>query len=464
MSSSAILCADVGSTYTKVAAIDADSGALYASASHHTTIDSDVLDGLDAGRVQVEKALPPGVDISGLRVCSSAGGGLRLGVIGNEPLVTATAAHRAGLSAGAKVVAVAAASITDNDWEHLAACGIDVLLLAGGTDGGDQSVLLAHAQQLVARVHHDERLQVPVVFAGNGDVRDDVREKLLRAGLEVIAVDNVLPRIGQLNPQPARLALREAFLNHVIAGKQLSTKAAFADLVQAATPDSVLRGVELLADGFGETSGSGDLLVVDVGGATTDVYSVLTPDAELSGPRREVAGTAWRSRTVEGDLGLRHSASGIVSAAEAEGLLLAGIDDGLAEAAQWRTDKPTWLPDTDVAAAHDMRLTELAILLALRRHARGERLGGADTPLRGGKNLRAVKLIVGSGGVLRNRGREAESMLANAISADTAGGYPLPDRPNTVIDVSYVLGAAGLLSADHPKAALSLMRKHLLRL
>ena len=96
----------------------------------------------------------------------------------------------------------------------------------------------------------------------------------LVCGVPVVATDNVLPRIGELNPGPARAAIREVFLRHVIGGKGLSRGPRFASLVRGATPDVVLTAVELLADELG-----GDLLAVDVGGATTDVYSVLGPDA-----------------------------------------------------------------------------------------------------------------------------------------------------------------------------------------
>ncbi|HIV56799.1 MAG TPA: glutamate mutase L [Candidatus Stackebrandtia faecavium] len=454
------LCVDVGSTYTKVAAVDVDNGKLLAQATHHTTADSDVLDGIEAASKSVSDQIGASYELGRPLLCSSAGGGLRLGVVGNEPLVTATAAHRAGLSAGAKVVSVIAGELFDEDFDALARAELDVLLLAGGTDGGDATVLLTHAQQFAEAAARRAQLRVPVVMAGNAAVADEVAAHLAPHVADVGCVDNVLPRIGQLNPAPARHALREAFLRHVIAGKKLSASAEFAEMVRAATPDTVLTAVELLADGYGEIEGCGDLVVVDVGGATTDVYSVLTPDAELSGPRREVAGTAWRSRTVEGDLGLRHSAVGVVEAAHAEGLLDPTRDQGLAEAAQWRSTRPSWLPDDTQQAAIDLRLTELAIMVAMRRHARGERIGGPQTPLRGGKNLRAVELIVGSGGVLRNR-PEGAAILARAAMSDNAGGYPLPDSARTVVDSAYVLGAAGLLVKDHPKAALTLMREHL---
>ncbi|MFD1324667.1 glutamate mutase L, partial [Micromonospora sonneratiae] len=312
------VCADVGSTCTKVAVVDLDDGQLAATASHPTTVATDVLHGLDAAVAQATAGLAAGP--MPWYVCSSAGGGLRLAVIGYEELVTAQAGHRVGLSAGARVVHVAAGRLDGPGLTALRAARPDVVLLVGGTDGGDAEVLTHNATRL-ARA----RWRVPVVLAGNGDVRDPVTQLLTDRGVPVTAADNVLPRIGVLRPGPAREAIREVFLRHVIGGKRLSRGRRFADLVRAATPDAVLTGVELLADHVG-----GDLVVVDVGGATTDVYSALTPDERASGPSQAAAGTLWRARTVEGDLGMRWSAPGVVQAAVAERMLTDGQQRALA--------------------------------------------------------------------------------------------------------------------------------------
>nr|WP_245598540.1 glutamate mutase L [Glycomyces arizonensis] len=441
-----VMCVDVGSTYTKAAAVSADTGTLLGSASHPTTLDTDVMDGLKAA---TEAASPKGAGVVDTLVCSSAGGGLRLGVIGNEPLVTARAAYRAGLSAGARVVEVCAGDIGEADMERLAGARPDVLLLAGGTDGGDETALLAHAEALAAA-----RLRAPVVFAGNAAAAVDVRRLLTSAGFELTCVDNVLPRIGSLDPVPARTALREVFLRHVIAGKHLSAQAGFTDMVKAATPDAVLTGIELLADMTGE-----DLLAVDVGGATTDVYSVLTPDAEMSGPRAEVAGTAWRSRTVEGDLGVRHTATGIVEAAEAADL---DVPTTLRDAARHRTEHPGFRAETEAERTADAELSALAATVAVGRHARGERIGGPTEPLRGGKDLAAVKLVIGSGGVLR-RDPESPQWLREAVCGHTAGGFRPPTAARIVIDAAYALAPAGLMAANgHRTAAEALLRETLL--
>ena len=96
------------------------------------------------------------------------------------------------------------------------------------------------------------------------------------AGTPYVLADNVVPQIGVLAPGSARAAIREMFLRHVIGGKHLSQRADFTAMVRGATPDVVLTAVELLARGLdAEHPGAGDVVVVDVGGATTDVHSVV---------------------------------------------------------------------------------------------------------------------------------------------------------------------------------------------
>ncbi len=457
------VCADVGSTFTKVAVVDLDRGELVSTASHPTTVETDVLDGLDAAigtAVRTAEHASPGTtDTSTVYVCSSAGGGLRLAVVGYEPLVTAEAGHRVGLSAGARVVHVASGRLARDALSDLRASRPDVVLLVGGTDGGDAEVLRHNASRLAST-----RIRVPVVLAGNVEVRDEVSAVLEARGVSVVPTDNVLPRIGELNPRPARAAIREVFLRHVIGGKGLSRGPRFASLVRGATPDVVLTAVELLADSW-----AGDLVVVDVGGATTDVYSVLSPDPDVAASaQKEVAGTLWRSRTVEGDLGMRWSATGVVAAAVAERL----IDDREAEIldgrARVRAADPGFIPAEASERAAEGRFAELAAVVALRRHARPEpashvRLESAARVRRSaGKDLRRVVLVIGSGGVLRHAAPDQACRVLRAVVTDHAGGWALPRSATTTVDVEYVLAPAGLLAADHPEAAVKLLRGHLL--
>ena len=439
MTAERVVCVDVGSTFTKAALVELGTGELLGTASHRTTVDTDVMDGVEACRSSLGAAADAEV-----LACSSAGGGLRLAVVGYEREVTAEAGYRVGLSAGARVVHVASGELRVEDLHDLAVAKPDVVLLVGGTDGGNAEVLLHNARRLAS-----SRLRVPVVAAGNAAARDEVLAVLDGRVRTVLAAANVLPDIGRLDPRPAREAIREVFIRHVIGGKKLSRRADFPAMVRAATPDAVLAGVELLADGAGDVPGAGDVLVVDVGGATTDVYSVVTPQGEDAVLRKEVVEVLWRSRTVEGDLGMRWNALGVVDAAAGERLLAPGEEDRLRPAAVERAADPAYLPVSDDDRAVDARLAELAVTVALRRHGRG------------GKDLREVRVVVGSGGVLRHGSADVREQVLAPARTDLAGGWPLPETGRSVVDDRYVLAAAGLLSAEHPETAVKLLARHL---
>ena len=231
--------------------------------------------------------------------CSSAGGGLRIAVVGNEELVTAEAGRRVALSSGGKVVAVLAGGLDPDRLEVLRAAQPDVLLLVGGTDGGNSEGLVADAEFL-SRVPWTG----PVVVAGDIEAQGAVSAWLGRSGTPHVLADNVVPKIGILAPESARRAIREMFLEHVIGGKGLSARADFTAMVHGATPDLVLTGVEVLA-----AESASDVVVVVTSAARRPT---CTPSY---GWTRRMPGCPARSsprtpvtRTVEGDLGMRWSA------------------------------------------------------------------------------------------------------------------------------------------------------------
>jgi uncharacterized protein (TIGR01319 family) len=223
-------------------------------------------------------------------------------------------------------------------------------------------------------------------------------------------------------------------------------------MVRGATPDLVLTGVELLA------TSAGEVVVVDVGGATTDVHSVVELDPEDAVLARDVVAPTPVTRTVEGDLGMRWSA---LSTAEE-----AGLEPRLVEAARKRRDDPGFLPATGTEMDEDEDLARSAVALALRRHAGRSRVVVSPEGRvveRSGVDLREVQLVVGSGGVLRH-GRDgvADRVLGPSVGRDA--DWQLPERAQVVVDSDYVLAAAGLLAAEHPDAASRLVARLLDRL
>ena len=448
------VCVDFGSTFTKASLVDLAEGRIVASADHPTTLpdpagEGDVLDGYAACLAALAARDPRAAD-AGVLACSSAGGGLRIAVVGNEELVTAEAGRRVALSSGGKVVAVVAVASLAPDLlaSVLDESAPDVVLLTGGTDGGNSASLVTGARGLV-----EAGWAGPVVVAGSVDARDEVTALL--SGLPHVVADNVVPRIGVLAPDSARSAIREMFLEHVIGGKHLSAGDDFRRMVRGATPDVVLAGVELLARGLDDQRpGAGDVVVVDVGGATTDVHSVVAIDPEEAGLSREVVAVTPVTRTVEGDLGMRWSAPTTVE--------VAGLTDLTAYAATL-PDRPGHLPVDDTEADADERLARAAVGHALRRHAGRARVVVSPEGRvveRTGKDLREVDLLVGSGGVLRHgRAGVAERVLAGSLGDDAEGGWQLPRTPRVVVDTDYVLCAVGLLAGTRPDAAHRLARR-----
>ncbi len=412
-----------------------------ATAQHRTTVDTDVMDGVSGVLALLgEQVGVHPVTFGQPLVCSSAGGGLRLAVVGYELVVTAEAARRAAVSAGGRVVHLAHGRLDVAGVHDLLAARPDVVVLTGGTDGGDGDVLLANAAVLAPGL---ASAGLPVVLAGNADVAELAEGILVDAGTTVTRTANVLPRIGRLQPLPAREAVRSAFLRHVIGGGRLSRGRGFEGLVLAATPDAVLVGVQALAGAF-----PGGVLVVDVGGATTDVYSVLSQPS-VDSVEADVAGLEAASRTVEGDLGMRWSAPGVAAAAEAEhlGALLATRLD--ADAVGALAEDPAALATDEAAELRDTDLAMAAAVTAVRRHARPTVPGAAPRP------LRDVELMVGSGGVLRHGdGARADAVLG-AVLGDHAGMWHVPDAALPAVDASYVLCALGLLSLADGAAAMT---------
>jgi uncharacterized protein (TIGR01319 family) len=316
-------------------------------------------------------------------------------------------------------VHVAAGRLDDDALRRLQTVEPDVVLLVGGTDGGEESVLRHNADALAGM-----NWSVPVVLAGNIAVRDEVDALLCAAGLPVRPADNVLPDIGRLAPDSARAAIREVFLEHVIGGERLSTDPRLRAWVRAVTPDAVLEGVALLARLRGGAEVPG-VLVLDVGGATTDVYCVPDPDAEQATLGREAVGVPARRRTVEGDLGVFSSVADLRASAAAEGL---GVADG------------------------PLALGEAAATVAVRRHLRAEAAYGP-----GGAGARGVGLVVLSGGVFRRAEPEALDGVVARLAADRGGAGPVLSGTAVAVDARYVLAAAGLLAAEHPEAASGLL-------
>ena len=442
---------DVGSTWTKGVAVSLDEGRLLARCQHPTTLATGIMEG--AGGVVAELTRSIAGAVAFRAATSSAAGGLRVAALGLVPDLTALAARQASLGAGARVVFTGSYVLSGDDIETMRNARPDIVLLSGGTDGGNSEVILSNARLLA-----DARLPAVVVLAGNKSARTDALAILRAADCEVHVADNVLPTIDTLTVESAQSAIREVFLERIVRARGIEQLREWASDGLLPTPRAVLDAAAFLAEG---PAGLGTTVIVDIGGATTDVHSV--------GACEPQPGTILRGlpephikRTVEGDLGLRVSA---VAAADALGAgTLArkmGMDaEHLRREAQARMDNPGTVKAQD---DFDRILAIAAVAEALIRHAgRIERLPlQREAWVQTGKDLRRADVVVGSGGVFAARGDALELFSAAVSDAAAHSDCLVPQTPRVLIDRDYILFAVGLLATRHPDTALSLARRSL---
>ncbi|MDL2259581.1 glutamate mutase L [Deltaproteobacteria bacterium OttesenSCG-928-K17] len=451
-----LLTADIGSTFTKVTAIDVRASAIIGTARSFTTIETNVMDGFNAALKELKK-LCGAEKFSAMAASSSAAGGLKMVAVGLVPDLTVQAAKLAAANAGAKIQKAYAFELNQSEIDEITALGPDMILLSGGADGGNKSVIIHNAKALAA-----SPLRCPIVAAGNKSAEDGLKTALQDYPGEVMFRPNVMPEVGETNPLPAQSAIRDLFIKNIVSAKGLSELAALMSAEIVPTPVAVFEAAHLLSRGTKKTPGLGELLVFDVGGATTDVYSMAEglpgrANVTLRGLKQPFA-----KRTVEGDLGLRYSLSSLAEAVDIEdeaarlGFPPAQLTDWIALCA----GDPALVPKPGEAAKKiDDALAAAAVRLSIARHC--GRLETFFSPLgqsfvQTGKDLGGVPVVIGTGGPIINAGQPAK-VLAEAVYRTEDGGLLKPAAPKIMIDADYILAAMGLLSRLEPEAALALM-------
>ena len=451
----AALLIDFGSTYTKLRAVDLSGPQLLASGQGPSTVDTDISFGLSAALKDLERHLGNLPPFRYRLASSSAAGGLRMVTVGLVRELTAEAARQAALGAGAKLVGTFAYQLTRADLDRIVALAPDILLLAGGTDGGNTEVILGNARALA-----DTPIRCPIIVAGNRVAADEVRGVLAGAGKPVVNTDNVMPEFGVLAIEPAREAIRQVFIKRIVHAKGIDRAQSMFDEVLMPTPAAVLEGARLLAEGHAGASGLGPLLVVDIGGATTDVHSVCDGKPTREGVVLQGLPEPYLKRSVEGDLGMRHNAMAILEAAGLEALATdAGLPAAQVEQRVQQLQEDTErLPTDGEERAIDRALARAAIRIAVRRHAgTTETVYTVNGPVsvQRGKDLGELSAIIGTGGPLASS-IDATAMLSMALADPVEPLSLRPQQARLLFDRSYVLYACGLLASAEPAAALAL--------
>lgn len=462
-----IVLIDIGSTFTKVSAVDLET-ARFLGRFQAPTTPANVNDGLQAalmglGEVLAEQGVS-GDEVQRARklACSSAAGGLQMVAIGLVTDLTAEAARQAALGAGARVLKTYSYELTEADRDEIARLQPDIILLAGGTDGGNHTNIIHNAKVLA-----ELDLHVPVVIAGNRSVAPEVAG-YLKKNFSTYITANVMPEIGRLDVEPARQVIRQVFMETIVQAKGLAKAEELIDGIFMPTPAAVLRAGTLLSKGAAGTAGWGDLIIVDVGGATTDVHSLGMGHPTRQGTVMRGLPEPFAKRTVEGDLGVRVSALSLVEAVRPETIashLSWDVEEITARAAKISAAQD-YLPQTPADVQYDQALGYFAAKAAVGRHA--GRISEVYTPtgavwIQEGKDLSHFRSVIATGGVFINS-PEPAAMLAG-IAQDNRDPFVLkPVDPVYYLDADYLLAAAGLLAEEYGQVAFRLMEQSLKRL
>lgn len=406
----------------------------------------------DSGFVVTESDPSQGIDL--YLSTSSAGGGLQMLVAGVVRNITTESAERAALGAGAIVMESVSADDGREDYERIEKIRHikpDIVLVTGGVDGGATSHVVEMAEILVAaspRPRFGDTLKLPVIYAGNAEAAEEVAE-ILSKKAQVVVVPNVRPTLERENLGPAREAIHEFFLSHVMShspgyGKLMS----WSPVAIMPTPAAVGDIVEMYAKRTGQ-----NVLCVDIGGATTDVFSVF-------GDR---AGDHAFNRTVSANLGMSYSVANVL------------VEAGVANIARWlpfelsETDlrdrlrnkmiRPTSIPQTVRDLWLEQAVCREALRLSLNHHRslaiglEEKREGGiADLFKQSSERYELVDLMkldvaIGSGGVLSH----APSRMQAALML--VEGFGLQGITQLAVDSIFMMPHLGVLASVHPQAA-----------
>ncbi|MCX7911848.1 MAG: methylaspartate mutase accessory protein GlmL [Dehalococcoidales bacterium] len=439
------LLIDFGSTFTKVVAVDLERVEVLATSRVPSTVATDVTIGLEEALSRLSHNVRITDDVkSRALACSSAAGGLRIVCIGFVTELTSKAANLAALGAGGKVVAGYSYKLSDREIAEVESLAPDIVLLAGGTDGGDEETIIHNARKLARTCDAVKH----IIVAGNKTAYDEIARVFSGTPKHVIYSRNVMPEIGVLDVAPCREEIRRIFMQNIVEAKGIAKARSLIRDIIMPTPSAVLEAAGLIARALGE------VMVIDPGGATTDVHSIARgnpsrPDVIFTGLPEP-----YEKRTVEGDLGLKYNLDRLLELAkERLPVEFPKIAGSMTEG----------IPQTPEELFSRRQLARLMVEVATERHA--GRLEAVYTPagerlIQHGKDLTGVKSVIGTGGpiVFADRPRE---VLEGAAYSEARPFILKPREPRFYLDTEYILFAVGLLARSSPGKALELAQKYL---
>ena len=451
-----VLVAEIGSTTTVVNAFDhleSDNPIFLGQGQAPTSVkEGDVNIGLQAAIEDMKKNLHienEKLEYANMLATSSAAGGLRMTVHGLVYDMTVKAAKEAALGAGANIHLITAGKLSKVDMIKLDRIKPNIILIAGGVDYGERETALYNSELIAA-----SDLDIPVIYAGNIAVADDVKLIFEAYSKEknLHIVPNVYPKIDILNIEPTREVIQDIFEKHITEAKGMEKIREMVNGPIIPTPGAVMKASKILKDEIG------DLVTIDVGGATTDIHSVTEGTEKVNKILVEPEPVA--KRTVEGDLGVFINKKNIVDLIKIE--KLEKELNMTPEDIEKFTNSDIAIPQTEEHKRFIERLTKEAVIVSINRHAGGYRtyFGGKSDTLAFGKDLTAVKWIVGTGGALTRL--TAREEILNSISQFNRADKLLPTaEAKILIDNDYIMASLGILSSLNKEAAIKLLLKSL---
>lgn len=451
-----VLVAEIGSTTTVVNAFDhleSDNPIFLGQGQAPTSVkEGDVNIGLQAAIEDMKKNLHienEKLEYTNMLATSSAAGGLRMTVHGLVYDMTVKAAKEAALGAGANIHLITAGKLSKVDMIKLDRIKPNIILIAGGVDYGERETALYNSELIAA-----SDLNIPVIYAGNIAVADDVKLIFEAYSKEknLHIVPNVYPKIDILNIEPTREVIQDIFEKHITEAKGMEKIREMVNGPIIPTPGAVMKASKILKDEIG------DLVTIDVGGATTDIHSVTEGTEKVNKILVEPEPVA--KRTVEGDLGVFINKKNIVDIIKIE--KLEKELNMTPEDIEKFTNSDIAIPETEEHKRFIERLTKEAVIVSINRHAGGYRtyFGSKSDTLAFGKDLTAVKWIVGTGGALTRL--TAREEILNSISQFNRADKLLPTaEAKILIDNDYIMASLGVLSSLNKEAAIKLLLKSL---
>ncbi|NLV72072.1 MAG: MutL protein [Actinobacteria bacterium] len=451
------LFVDFGSTFTKLVAFELEAEELLARVQVPSTVDEDVTIGLEQAFDLLAESVPLGQEERRQTVaCSSAAGGLRVVCVGLVPEYTTEAGRRAALGAGAKIVGSYSFDLAESELREIQETAPDIVLLTGGTDGGNKKVI-SHNAAMLARSGPGV---TNIIVAGNKSAYDEVETLFSGSGKNVIYTSNVMPEIGVLEVAAANHEIRNLFIARITEAKGIGRARSMIADVSMPTPAAVLEAAKLLADGTNGTPGIGELLLVDVGGATTDVYSVAKGAPTSSSVRLLGLPEPYAKRTVEGDLGLFHNLDTLKTIAGSEPL-----PEDFEEAVEAMCRENS-VPEGEQQTECHLLLSKIAVHSAVDRHVGSLKqviTPNGEVTVQRGKDLTQLQWVVGAGGPV-SFSADPVNVLEGARFERDMPMLLKPKEPEWLLDREYVLFALGLLAQSEPEKALKLMKKYIVHL